>query len=144
MTVHGIEVVCPRCKGALGATQDGSRWECDACGEAYPVVAGIPDLRVAPDPYIGFEADRAKAAGLDKALEGRGFEELIDYYYAHTSVVPPQDAALYKRGLLTKEGGRQAMDHYFHQVARSESAAGEPGGDAAGVANVKSKKRSTE
>jgi DNA-binding HxlR family transcriptional regulator len=27
-------------------------------------------------------------------------------------------SALYKRGLITKEGGRQAMDHYFHQVTR--------------------------
>jgi hypothetical protein len=24
---------------------------------------------------------------------------------------------LFKRGLLTKEGGPEAMDHYFHQVA---------------------------
>jgi len=26
---------------------------------------------------------------------------------------------LYKRGLFTKEGSRQAMDHYFHQVAQT-------------------------
>jgi DNA-binding HxlR family transcriptional regulator len=26
---------------------------------------------------------------------------------------------LYKRGLITKEGGREAMDHYFHQVSRA-------------------------
>ena len=26
---------------------------------------------------------------------------------------------LYKRGLITKEGGREAMDHYFHQVTRT-------------------------
>jgi DNA-binding HxlR family transcriptional regulator len=30
-----------------------------------------------------------------------------------------------KRGLLTKEGGRQAMDHYFHQIARLSSGDGE-------------------
>jgi len=29
---------------------------------------------------------------------------------------------LYKRGLLLKEGSRAAMDHYFHQVARSHAA----------------------
>jgi DNA-binding HxlR family transcriptional regulator len=28
----------------------------------------------------------------------------------------------YKRGLITKEGGREAMDHYFHQVAGSSAA----------------------
>ncbi len=38
----------------------------------------------------------------------------------------------FRRGLLTKEGGRDAMDHYFHQVstpksrrAGSDGAAGE-------------------
>jgi len=30
---------------------------------------------------------------------------------------------LYKRGLITKEGGREAMDHYFHQVSRTPSEA---------------------
>jgi len=29
---------------------------------------------------------------------------------------------LYQRGLITKEGGREAMDHYFHQVSQSEPA----------------------
>jgi SAM-dependent methyltransferase len=113
MTLQGIEVVCPRCRGALEEADTEAAWACRGCGEAYPVVAGIPDLRVAPDPYIGFEADREKAKGLDRASPGRGFEELIDYYYAHTSVVPPQDAALYKRGLLAAESrARGALDNW--------------------------------
>ncbi|MFQ5418649.1 MAG: winged helix-turn-helix transcriptional regulator [Myxococcota bacterium] len=33
---------------------------------------------------------------------------------------------LYKRGLITKEGGRQAMDHYFHQVSRAVPTSGGP------------------
>ena len=33
---------------------------------------------------------------------------------------------LYKRGLITKEGGREAMDHYFHQVSQSDPAASGP------------------
>ncbi len=28
-----------------------------------------------------------------------------------------------ERGLLTKEGGREAMDHYFHQVAHMGASA---------------------
>jgi DNA-binding HxlR family transcriptional regulator len=37
-----------------------------------------------------------------------------------------------KRGLMTKDGGRAAMDHYFHQVAKLQVAAGEAatGGEA--------------
>lgn len=39
---------------------------------------------------------------------------------------------LYKRGLITKDGGRQAMDHYFMQISRpaagaDEGATGAPG-----------------
>ncbi len=30
-----------------------------------------------------------------------------------------------KRGLMTKDGGRAALDHYFHQVAKLQVAAGE-------------------
>ncbi len=37
--------------------------------------------------------------------------------------VDARDAA--KRGLLTKEGGREAMDHYFHQVAHMGASASE-------------------
>jgi DNA-binding HxlR family transcriptional regulator len=36
---------------------------------------------------------------------------------------------LHRRGLLVKEGGREAMDHYFHQVSRRSRAAGPASGD---------------
>jgi hypothetical protein len=29
-----------------------------------------------------------------------------------------------RRGLMTKEGGREAMDHYFHQVGTPEPGSG--------------------
>jgi DNA-binding HxlR family transcriptional regulator len=62
-----------------------------------------------------------------------GFAERADVRYtADTRVwcgvalglVDPRDA--YKRGLLTKDGGRDALDHYFHQLARPGSAPAEP------------------
>jgi len=31
---------------------------CSRCSIRYPVVAGIPDYRIAPDPWIDAEADR--------------------------------------------------------------------------------------
>jgi len=53
------------------------------------------------------------------------------------------DAAdLYKRGLLTKEGSHVAMDHYFHQVARSDVAAANPGAGDADVARPATPERS--
>jgi DNA-binding HxlR family transcriptional regulator len=56
---------------------------------------------------------------------------------------------LYKRGLLTKEGGREAMDHYFHQVARSDTAepdlaSSNSGTGEADVARSTNRKRSTK
>jgi DNA-binding HxlR family transcriptional regulator len=49
---------------------------------------------------------------------------------------------LYKRGLLAKEGSREAMDHYFHQVARSEVVAADPGAGDAADARPSTPKRS--
>ncbi len=43
--------------------------------------------------------------------------------------VDARDAA--KRGLLTKEGGREAMDHYFHQVAHMSAPATSEGDEGA-------------
>ncbi len=61
----------------------------------------------------------------------RGFAELADVRYTTEARVwcamalglaDPRD--LYKRGLITKDGGREALDHYFHQIARSGREAG--------------------
>jgi DNA-binding HxlR family transcriptional regulator len=70
----------------------------------------------------------------------RGFAELADVRYTAEArtwcavalgFLDGRDA--HKRGLLTKDGGREALDHYFHQIprpnpnapsSRKESAAG--------------------
>jgi DNA-binding HxlR family transcriptional regulator len=55
----------------------------------------------------------------------RGFAELADVRYTAEArvwcavalgLLDARDA--YKRGLLTKDGGRDALDHYFHQIPR--------------------------
>jgi hypothetical protein len=50
---------------------------------------------------------------------------------------------LYKRGLITKEGGREAMDHYFHQVPRNSSSEG-ASAKAGGPPKSKNSQRSTK
>jgi len=99
MKFRGIEICCPHCRGGL-REQRSDALICTACGREFPVLLGIPDLRVFPDPYIGFEEDRAKAAKLGEYFRDFDFEGFVDFYYANTSVVPPQHARLYKRGLL--------------------------------------------
>jgi DNA-binding HxlR family transcriptional regulator len=57
-----------------------------------------------------------------------GFTERADVRYTAdardwcTLALGLADASdFYKRGLITKEGGREAMDDYFHQVSQSDS-----------------------
>ncbi|MEZ4422577.1 MAG: methyltransferase domain-containing protein [Gemmatimonadota bacterium] len=116
MIYKGIEVVCPACRADLDASATES-WRCHTCGARYPVVAGIPDLRRWPDPYIGPEDDRAKGRAVAEAATTRGFEALIDHYYSMTSVVPPADAAMYKRGLLAAGPRAQASLARWRQEA---------------------------
>jgi DNA-binding HxlR family transcriptional regulator len=55
----------------------------------------------------------------------RGFADVADVRYTAEArtwcgvalgLLDPRDAV--KRGLLTKDGGREALDHYFHQIPR--------------------------
>lgn len=121
MNFKGIEICCPRCLGDL-QWRNNSREQltCLDCHEDYPVICDIPDLRVFPDPYIDFEQDRDKGRGLAKAALSRDFPALIDYYYASTSVVPPQQAAQFKRGLMATGARARAA------LAAWEAAAGKP------------------
>ena len=104
-----IQLRCPRCRGQL--REDGTsvpELACAGCGSSFPVIAGIPDLRVFPDPYIDIEADRAKGRRIAERLDDFDFGGLIGWYYANTPAVPPRDAARYTRGLLAAEARARA------------------------------------
>jgi ubiquinone/menaquinone biosynthesis C-methylase UbiE/uncharacterized protein YbaR (Trm112 family) len=102
MFFKGIEICCPDCKGEFHHRQQpDSQLLCKSCGRDFPVIFDIPDLRIFPDPYIDMESDRAKGLRLEARFEELNFEQLIDYYYSITSVVPAKHARQYKRGLLS-------------------------------------------
>ena len=107
MDLNGIELCCPRCRGELGRPS-AEEVVCRNCGQRYPVMLGIPDLRVFPDPYIGFEEERAKVETLAARYGEFDFEGLVGYYYSITSVVPAQHAQMYRRGLLAAEARARA------------------------------------
>ncbi len=90
---------CPYCRADLAQPRE-SELACTGCARAFPVVLGIPDLRVAPDPYIGIEEERAKVEKLAARFNDWDFSGFVDFYYSITSVVPPKHAAQYKRGLM--------------------------------------------
>jgi SAM-dependent methyltransferase len=83
--------VCPRCGGGVARRDDAYR--CPDCAAHYPILCGIPDFRLAPDPYLSLEEERAKAARLYVFGRDHGFEALLDEYYGITSDVPPAQAA---------------------------------------------------
>src|SRR5512134_2362840 len=86
-----ITLVCPVCHGSLDARAD--TLACQPCRRDYPVIAGVPDLRLEADPYIGLEADREKAVRLAEAGRTRSFEALVRHYYEITPEDPPDLAA---------------------------------------------------
>lgn len=99
MNFKRIDICCPHCRAELDQPRQNAL-VCRGCRREFPVLLGIPDLRIFPDPYIGIEEDRAKAARLGERFNDFDFEGLVDFYYANTSVVPPHHARIYKRGLM--------------------------------------------
>jgi len=99
MDFKGVDICCPHCRGEL-QQPGGGQLVCLGCTRRFPIVLEIPDLRVFPDPYIGFAEERAKVQKLAAGYPHFDFEGFIDFYYSITSVVPPQHAQMYKRGLL--------------------------------------------
>lgn len=81
------EFVCPRCHGAL--RHDAEAYRCLPCVAVYPVVLGVPDFRVEPDPWIGLEEDREKARRVVAASEGADLAGSVAAYWAMTPGTPP-------------------------------------------------------
>lgn len=125
MNFQGITLCCPACRADL-RSEGPLLLVCAACERQYPVLAGIPDLRVFPDPYIGLEADREKGLKLAKAAEGLTLAELVAHYYASTSVVPAADARRYSAGVLAARGRAEAVFEEWEAPA-GDSGAGKPG-----------------
>jgi ubiquinone/menaquinone biosynthesis C-methylase UbiE len=84
---------CPRCRAPVKLRAEG--YECGKCQSCYPIVAGIPDFRIYPDPYIDLEADRKKGLHLQEKAAELDFAGLVAYYYSITPEVPPDRASHY-------------------------------------------------
>lgn len=83
---RGIDFACPRCRGAVESLPEA--FHCGRCDVRYPIILGIPDFRVAPDPWIGLEADREKGMRLEHETEGQGLAATVRAYWAMTPDTP--------------------------------------------------------
>jgi ubiquinone/menaquinone biosynthesis C-methylase UbiE/uncharacterized protein YbaR (Trm112 family) len=77
---------CPRCRGTL--TTLSLAYRCGRCSRDYPIVFGIPDFRLEPDPYISIEDEYRKTAILVEAAARLSFEALVRFYWEITPDVP--------------------------------------------------------
>jgi len=104
-----VQLVCPLCRGPLHASPHA--YSCDPCARLYPIVCGIPDLRVLPDRWISIEDDRVKGRRLDQAAPGRTFAQMLDLYWSMTPGVPPELIANFNTYILKAAStARSALD----------------------------------
>lgn len=85
---------CPVCGGSLDTAVETLR--CGACARAFPVILGIPDLRLYDDPLIPRSDDYRKGEKLQRAAESMSFAELVAYYWT-LPTYPPTPADLSAR-----------------------------------------------
>lgn len=78
------------------------------CAHRYPVVLGIADFRLRPDPWIGLEDDRAKGRRLETETFGSDLATMVRAYWAMTPNTPRELAEQFTAFVL--EGERRAAE----------------------------------
>lgn len=112
------EFACPRCHGTLDA--DLERYTCANCGSIYPIVLGIPDFRVFPDPWLGFEEDRLKSIRLHSIVQGLSFADSVRAYWEITPSTPYSIAKRHIQHVLDSE---QRANDWLDWLGNKEPAA---------------------
>lgn len=97
--IETFPFACPVCRGLVQVLRGDAPGEavvafrCDACVRTYPVLLGIPDFRVAPDPWIGIEEDRAKGERLARdTAAAADLESVVRAYWRMTPDTPAAQA----------------------------------------------------
>ena len=66
---------CPSCHGDL--QRNAANLHCAGCAATYPLVCGVPDLRLLAPTWIDFEKDRRRAEIVNEISEQKGVEHAI-------------------------------------------------------------------
>jgi ubiquinone/menaquinone biosynthesis C-methylase UbiE len=98
---RSLGYACPRCRAAVAS--DASEYVCSGCGARFPIVLGIPDFRVFPDPWIGLAEDRDKARALAERARGASLEAMVRTYWAMTPATPPAQANRFVEHVMQAE-----------------------------------------
>ncbi|HUP32889.1 MAG TPA: methyltransferase domain-containing protein, partial [Gaiellaceae bacterium] len=117
-----IAVVCPRCLGELARTPDAL--ECARCPGRYPLVAGIPDLRLGyPDPYVSWEQDVALARQLEALAEDLDFAGLLREHWRMSGKHPE----LAERFVAIELDSAEKAEAYVEEIEHERSRTLAPG-----------------
>jgi ubiquinone/menaquinone biosynthesis C-methylase UbiE/uncharacterized protein YbaR (Trm112 family) len=108
---------CPGCRRELG--QQEQALECPGCGRRFPVVAGIPDLRLErADPGMSREQDRQLAVELERRAAHIDFAGLLREHWSNSGK-PPELVGRFVAGDLASLG--RSRD-YLDQIERHRGA----------------------
>jgi SAM-dependent methyltransferase len=114
--------VCPACHSSLEHfTGADEHYRCSRCARRYPVVIGIPDFRLRPDPWIGLEADREKGMALEADTIDADFETTVRAYWARTPGTPRDQAERFTQFVVAAE---PRATEWLARVAPSEPPSG--------------------
>jgi ubiquinone/menaquinone biosynthesis C-methylase UbiE/uncharacterized protein YbaR (Trm112 family) len=94
---------CPLCKGDLSAAP--LALICAGCRKTYPIISGIPDLRVYEDHLIPLQDDYRKSEKILAKAATLSFAELVRYYWSLPTdpPTPPDLRDRFVRHVLTDE-----------------------------------------
>ena len=107
--MEDAEYCCPRCKAPI--TLGADAYTCNACDARYPIILGIPDFRVFPDPYISIEADHEKGRRIAERARDSNFQGLVEYYWSITPNEPPEMARRFiAQALAAADRGRHLLN----------------------------------
>jgi ubiquinone/menaquinone biosynthesis C-methylase UbiE len=109
---------CPICKGILSLRPQ--ELICPHCQRTYPIVLGIPDLRVYGDPLIPSQDDFRKGEKIQAEAERLGFADLVRYYWSLPTYppTPPDLSERFIRHVLTDE---QRIEGYKDKLGHGAS-----------------------
>jgi ubiquinone/menaquinone biosynthesis C-methylase UbiE/uncharacterized protein YbaR (Trm112 family) len=105
---------CPLCKGEL--TSGNAEYFCPPCQRRYPIVLGIPDLRVYSDPYISIEEDHRKGEQVQAQARALGFAELLRFYWENVSL-PPTPVDLRERFIRHVLTDEERAEGFLAEIA---------------------------
>lgn len=109
---------CPVCKGNLSPRPD--ELVCPRCDRAFPIVLGIPDLRVYEDPLIPLQDDYRKGEKIQEQADRLSFAELVRYYWS-LPTYPPTPIDLRQRFIRHVLTDDQRIESYQDKIGQGIS-----------------------